>query len=410
MNTDHGTAGSAEPRTFSAHDDKVDAFRSQAYANHQPLSTADIERALQASGGDVHTALAAHGLPPLPLNVTAVSITATSVPAANVTAREDRFSALYSHTVIIDNDAPAKPLLARGRSYKIKRQSSHHWTPPDQYYSGPHEAAIRNGFLRKVYGIVCTQVLLTAAVTYKMMSDGRARVAASEAAVLEADTCTNLCSFANDGECDDHGLCELGSDCGDCGMRRAGSPLPSQQHWSAAQIAIEPLVPFMMPAFFASLFLICCLHTFKNSYPHNYLSLFAFTLVEAFTVGFVSVAIGVERPEVVYEAFALTAALFVGLTAFTMQSRVRFDFLGGFLLSSLLLLIAWGWINIALGLSFSSTAYSLVGAFLFCLFIIYDTSMICHRLGYDDYIVAAIELYLDVVNLFLHLLSLLSDN
>ena len=53
MNTDDGTVGH-ELRTFSAHDDKVDAFRSQAYANRQPYSTADIERALQASRTDLH--------------------------------------------------------------------------------------------------------------------------------------------------------------------------------------------------------------------------------------------------------------------------------------------------------------------------------------------------------------------
>ena len=51
---------------------------------------------------------------------------------------------------------------------------------------------------------------------------------------------------------------------------------------------------------------------------------------------------------------------------------------------------------------------SLVGALLFCGFIVYDTHMIMTHFGVDDYIIASIELYLDVVNLFQYLLLLLT--
>ena len=53
------------------------------------------------------------------------------------------------------------------------------------------------------------------------------------------------------------------------------------------------------------------------------------------------------------------------------------------------------------------TLYALAGSLVFCIYIIYDTYLITRKLGYDDYIVAAIELYLDMLNLFLFLLSLL---
>jgi FtsH-binding integral membrane protein len=43
-------------------------------------------------------------------------------------------------------------------------------------------------------------------------------------------------------------------------------------------------------------------------------------------------------------------------------------------------------------------------------YIVFDTYMITSRLGYDDYIVAAIELYLDLVNLFLYILKILASN
>ena len=51
---------------------------------------------------------------------------------------------------------------------------------------------------------------------------------------------------------------------------------------------------------------------------------------------------------------------------------------------------------------------SLFGAIVMCLFIIYDTNNIMKHFGVDDYVIAAIELYLDVVNLFRYMLILLS--
>ena len=57
----------------------------------------------------------------------------------------------------------------------------------------------------------------------------------------------------------------------------------------------------------------------------------------------------------------------------------------------------------------SSTWYnSFLGAVVFSLFIIYDTHMIMRRLSPEEYIFAAINLYLDIINLFLHILKMLS--
>jgi FtsH-binding integral membrane protein len=51
--------------------------------------------------------------------------------------------------------------------------------------------------------------------------------------------------------------------------------------------------------------------------------------------------------------------------------------------------------------------FALLGALLFCGYILFDTSMILHHYGPDDYIMAAIALYLDLINLFLYMLELL---
>lgn len=53
--------------------------------------------------------------------------------------------------------------------------------------------------------------------------------------------------------------------------------------------------------------------------------------------------------------------------------------------------------------------YSGLGALLFSAFIVYDTWQLKERFPEDEYVVAAIELYLDIINLFLFILSLLGD-
>ena len=86
-------------------------------------------------------------------------------------------------------------------------------------------------------------------------------------------------------------------------------------------------------------------------------------------------------------------------------------FLGPGLTATLFLLILWSWMTFWLvpQATFAfSQMYSLFGALLFCGFVIYDVNNIMRRFGVDDWLIASIELYLDVINLFLFLLQLLT--
>jgi FtsH-binding integral membrane protein len=56
---------------------------------------------------------------------------------------------------------------------------------------------------------------------------------------------------------------------------------------------------------------------------------------------------------------------------------------------------------------FGHSIFSMFGAVLFSGYILYDTSNIMHHMGPDDYILAAVSLYLDIINLFLYLLEIL---
>lgn len=51
---------------------------------------------------------------------------------------------------------------------------------------------------------------------------------------------------------------------------------------------------------------------------------------------------------------------------------------------------------------------SIGGALLFCMFIIFDTQMMMNTLSPEEYILATINIYLDIINLFLYILRALA--
>ena len=50
---------------------------------------------------------------------------------------------------------------------------------------------------------------------------------------------------------------------------------------------------------------------------------------------------------------------------------------------------------------------AVLGAIVFSCFIVFDTYLLIHKLSPEEYIVAAINLYLDIINLFLEILKIL---
>lgn len=160
--------------------------------------------------------------------------------------------------------------------------------------------------------------------------------------------------------------------------------------------------------------LICVLQCVKNSYPWNYIVLFAFTIVESCVLGIIcSLYFGACYGDQVIMAAALTLGIFLALTAFTLQSRYDWSWLGPGLCAALFILFFWSFFTFFL-MPYNGFRWQMLLSLLFALifvgFIIYDTHMIMKYFGVDDFVIAAIELYLDVVNLFLFLLQFLAGS
>lgn len=161
---------------------------------------------------------------------------------------------------------------------------------------------------------------------------------------------------------------------------------------------------------FGTLFTLLLVFCFRQKSPLNLVFLGLFTLCESYMIGMICAfyaAAGMSA--LVIEAFAITSVIFVALTLFTMQSKINFDFLGVGLGVALLVLIVWGLFTMLFFDSFvMHQLYALAGTVIFALYIVYDTHLIINRLTYDEYILGAINLYLDFINMFLFVLQLLS--
>ena len=138
----------------------------------------------------------------------------------------------------------------------------------------------------------------------------------------------------------------------------------------------------------------------------NMIALFSFTTVSGLTLGPLLYQVG---PSIAAEAFGLTAVTFAGLSMYVVYSKKDFSFMSGFLMTGLIVLVVGGLLNMFF-IQSGMMHFVMSGAsvLLFSGFILYDTSNILRYYGTDEHVSATLALYLDVLNLFIALLSILN--
>lgn len=155
--------------------------------------------------------------------------------------------------------------------------------------------------------------------------------------------------------------------------------------------------------------LICC-RGVARTVPTNYIFLTLWTICEAYMV---ATCCSFYSPEIVITAASLTCAVTIALTAYACTTKTDFTFMGGILFVGCCLLLLLGLFSIIFG-SFLNTLYCVLGVFLFSLYLIYDTQLVMGKYNneylIDDYIIAALMIYIDIIQIFLYLLELLGKN
>ena len=119
-----------------------------------------------------------------------------------------------------------------------------------------------------------------------------------------------------------------------------------------------------------------------------------------------NVYLGMGSGAVVMQALAATAIVFFALSGYVLVTKKDFSFLGGFLMVGLVVAIVAMLANIFLQIPAMSMAISAVVVFIMSGLILFDTSRIVNG-GETNYIRATVGLYLNIYNIFVHMLALI---
>ena len=145
-----------------------------------------------------------------------------------------------------------------------------------------------------------------------------------------------------------------------------------------------------------------------REFPKNLILTFLFTFVEGIYISpFLRMA-EVNAPGSVGEAALLTLAAFGVLTLYAVFSRRDFSAWGSFFIIGLVVLFVAMLINAFVASAAGGLWISAVGVLIFAGLLVFDTWRIVRSgaYGQDDYVMAAVSIYLDLLNMFLFILSL----
>lgn len=227
---------------------------------------------------------------------------------------------------------------------------------------GMSETSIRHGFIQKVYGILCMQLVLTTVLGATVMHYGRA-------------------------------------------WAKTNPTLVMTMLYTSLAVSVGMMFVFM-----------CCPDTMRKT-PTNYIMLLVFTLAESVLIGFVSIQYTANS---VLMVFGITAFVVFSLTLFACQTTIDFTGMGPYLFCAVMVLMGFGFMISIAGwtgvggqsLVGARLCYAVLGTLIFSAYLVFDTQLIVggkhvrFQFGIDDYAMAAITLYIDIVQLFMMLLQL----
>ena len=165
----------------------------------------------------------------------------------------------------------------------------------------------------------------------------------------------------------------------------------------------HPGIMITLVGYFGLLFLTA---KFRNS-AMGLVMVFALTGFMGYTLGpiltfYLAMPNGAE---VVTMAMGATGAIFLGLSAYALNTRKNFSFMGGFLMVGILVAFLAGLGAVLFQLPVLALAVSAMFVMLMAGLILYQTSEIIHG-GETNYIMATTTLYMSIYNMFNWLLLL----
>jgi len=167
--------------------------------------------------------------------------------------------------------------------------------------------------------------------------------------------------------------------------------------WGSAGMAVVVMIPMV------------CVKTLRVQVPINFILLGLFTLFEGVSLGMISMLYDVDA---VVIAAGITTGIVLALTVFSFQTKWDFTAMGGILVCVLFGLVIFGFVMIFVPYNkYLQMVYGGAGALIFSLYLVYDTQMMLggdhkYSISPEEYVFAALALYLDIINIFLFVLRL----
>lgn len=154
--------------------------------------------------------------------------------------------------------------------------------------------------------------------------------------------------------------------------------------------------------------LVCPCCNFQRRYPLNIVFLCLLTLSLSIMTGIIAVYFDTEVVCMAAGTTALVVAVVTGLTFWTKFDITQFWYI--MLIMPIGMFLVWPFLIFMPGVGALHTAYCGMGVVCFTLYLAFDTKMIMgggrFQLDPDDYIVAVVQLYVDIVQIFLYLLQI----
>jgi FtsH-binding integral membrane protein len=171
-----------------------------------------------------------------------------------------------------------------------------------------------------------------------------------------------------------------------------------------AAVAQHPFI-----AFFASLAPLLLATRRKTDFPFNIGLVLLFNLMIGVIISPALYLYGRTQPGLIGQAAVLTIGAFGILTIYAFVSRRDFSAWGSFLMVGLWVLIGTS----LLSLLFQNSAVQLwlasVTVLLFSGLLVFDTWRLRNFYGPDEYVGAAVQIYLDLLNIFMAVLRILGN-
>ncbi|XP_003744154.1 protein lifeguard 2 [Galendromus occidentalis] len=154
---------------------------------------------------------------------------------------------------------------------------------------------------------------------------------------------------------------------------------------------------------------LACCPGIQRSFPWNILMLFALTIALSYLIGSIAATFTLTS---VLLALGICVLSCVGVTLFAMNTRYDFTSWYGYLFMISMILLLWGFLFLPFfgNIGLTQKIFAGIGAVVFLLYLAADTQAIMGRkslkISTEDYVFAALTVYLDVINIFLFLLQL----